>query len=398
MIVTILKTVDLLLWGFMAFSVGYVSFFSLVSLFCRRRRAATPLVSAPRRFLVLIPAYAEDNVIRQSVGSVLSQDYPAECFSLAVVSDHMQEATNEWLLRQPLTLHRPLFDRSSKGRALSYAIDHTSGDFDAVVVLDADNTVGPHFLRQLSTMLCTGVRAIQCHRTAKNSQTSVALLDGASEEINNTLFRLAHNGIGLSSALIGSGMCFDYDWFRSHASLLTTAGEDRELEQYLLSERIHICYASHIDVFDEKVSTADNFQRQRLRWMTAQMQSLKAMLPRLPHALVTANVDYVDKTLQQALVPRAMLLVLLPVMGVVSGCALLFSPLSWQLSAVTSLKWWVLLAVLAIALVVALPRTLRLRALQASVVRLPQLAFRMLRNVLRINLSNHEFIHTVHQQ
>jgi len=34
----------------------------------------------------------------------------------------------------------------------------------------------------------------------------LALLDGISEEINNNIFRKGHQTLGLSSALIGSGM------------------------------------------------------------------------------------------------------------------------------------------------------------------------------------------------
>jgi hypothetical protein len=71
------------------------------------------------------------------------------------------------------------------------------------------------FLSQLN-ILCSIYDAIQCHRCAKNANNDVAVLDGTSEEINNTIFRKAHNRLGLSSALIGSGMCFKYDLFKEN--------------------------------------------------------------------------------------------------------------------------------------------------------------------------------------
>ena len=104
-------------------------------------------------------------------------------------------------------------------------------------------------------------------------------------------------------------MCFRYKWFKKNVYKLSTAGEDRELEALLLRQRIHIHYEPDIHVYDEKVSNKDNFQKQRLRWMTAQIQSLFSLLPYLPQALMEGNIDYIDKTFQQALIPRSMLVV-----------------------------------------------------------------------------------------
>ena len=61
--------------------------------------------------------------------------------------------------------------------------------FDMVVIMDADYTTTPHLLHELNKASAVGVRAIQAHRTAKNLNTDIALLDAASEEINNGIFR-----------------------------------------------------------------------------------------------------------------------------------------------------------------------------------------------------------------
>ncbi|MBR1484607.1 MAG: glycosyltransferase family 2 protein [Prevotella sp.] len=397
MTATIIHIADLLLWFVIALSVAYVAFFAVVSLFSKGDEAAAS--ATPRhRLLVLIPAYGEDRVIRRTVDCMLQQDYPARLFHVAVISDHMQAATNEWLQGQPVTLFLPQFERSSKAQALQFAMSHTTETYDAVVILDADNTVEPLFLKQLDALLQQGHQAIQCHRTAKNADNSVALLDGASEEINNTLFRKAHNTIGLSSALIGSGMCFRFQWFRANVVKLSTAGEDRELEALLLRQRVHIHYAAAIDVKDEKVSNADNFQRQRLRWMTAQVQSLLSMLPHLPHAFATLNADYIDKTLQQTLIPRALLLLLITFMALLTTLLPHVGALSAVLSPLLCLKWWALLAVLLCSLLIALPSRLRSQALLVGTLRVPQLALRMLRNARHIDTSNHDFIHTTHDK
>jgi cellulose synthase/poly-beta-1,6-N-acetylglucosamine synthase-like glycosyltransferase len=66
--------------------------------------------------------------------------------------------------------------------------------------------------------------AVQGHRTAKNTNNSWAILDAISEEINNNIFRKGHRVLGLSSAIIGSGMAFRYNYFKALMSTVTAVG------------------------------------------------------------------------------------------------------------------------------------------------------------------------------
>ena len=367
----LIHIVDILLWLFMAASVLYILFFALVSTLWKKR--VSPLTMfltgkalALRKkeyftYLILYPAYNEDRVIVSSVHKFLGQYYPYECFHVVVISDHMQPSTNQQLSELPITL---------------------------LVILDADNVVEPHFLSQLNEDCAKGYKAIQCHRCAKNNDNDIAVLDGVSEEINNTIFRKAHNRIGLSSALIGSGMCFDYKWFKENVYNLTTAGEDRELEALLLKQKVYIHYEPHIHVFDEKVSNKDNFQKQRLRWMTAQIQSLISLLSYLPKAIVTLNLDFIDKTIQQALIPRSILVVATFGMSVV----MTIISIPW------CIKWWILFLAVCIALYVATPKQLRSHSVFGKIMSLPMLVWKMILNILKIDRKNTDFIHTSHDK
>lgn len=388
MIWTAIHILEILLWCIIACSVAYVVFFAFISLFYDKDDQvaihAAALKNEMTRFLILYPAYKEDSVIVNAVEQFLLQDYPTSHYMVAVISDHMQPVTNEILRKMPITLLTPTFEKSSKAKAMQYAINEVKGDFDNVVILDADNVVRPDFLSQLN-VLCTIYDAIQCHRCAKNANNDVAVLDGASEEINNTIFRKAHNRLGLSSALIGSGMCFKYDLFKKNVFELKTAGEDREMEALLLSQEVFIKYAPDIHVFDEKVSSQDNFQRQRMRWMTAQIQSLFSQLPQIPNAIIHGNINFIDKTIQQALIPRSILIVLLVGISIL----LTITVPDW------CEKWWFLFGLLAISLFIALPSQLRIRSF-AKVFAIPGLVLRMLKNVLHIDRKNTDFIHTEH--
>jgi len=384
----IIHIFDIIIWLIIAGSVAYVVFFAIISLFYEKEDRiamhATALSNRRAKFLILYPAYNEDQVIINAVEHFLLQDYPKDLYTVIVISDHMRPETNEKLSKLPITLLQPTFEKSSKAKAMQFAIDNINTEFDNVVILDADNVVRPEFLSQLN-VLCSVYDAIQCHRCAKNANNDVAVLDGASEEINNTIFRKAHNRLGLSSALIGSGMCFKYELFKENVFKLSTAGEDREMEALLLHQGVFIKYAPDIHVFDEKVSSQDNFQRQRMRWMTAQIQSLFSQLPKVPKAFLHGNVNFVDKVVQQALIPRSILIVLL---GGISVIMTLLVP-EW------CEKWWVLFGLLGIALFIALPAQMRIQSF-AKVFAIPGLVLRMFKNMLHIDHKNTDFIHTEH--
>ena len=157
------------------------------------------------------------------------------------------------------------------------------------------------------------------------------------------------------------------------------------MEALLLHQEVYIKYAPDIHVFDEKVSSQDNFQKQRMRWMTAQVQSLLSNLPKIPSAIIHGKINFVDKTIQQALIPRSILIVLLTGISII---VTLIVP-EW------CEKWWILWGVFAMSLFIAIPSQLRLRSF-SKVLTIPGLVLRMLKNILQLDRKNTDFIHTQH--
>ena len=387
----IIYTFDMLLWLIIAVNVAYILCFAVTTALPAKNHHFTTS-KQQHSFLILIPAYHEDAVIAHTVETIIHQDYPQELFHVAVISDHMSAETNQLLAKLPITLLQPSFQKSSKAKALQFAMNKVEGLYDFVVVLDADNIVASDYISQLNAIAQPSM-VIQCHRTAKNADNDVAVLDGISEEINNTIFRKGHNRMGLSSALIGSGMCFDYQWFKNNVNELKSAVEDRELEALLMKQHIYIHYAEDIYVLDEKVSSSDNFQRQRQRWMSGQVQSFFQMVPYLPKAIIDGNINYIDKTFQQVLVPRSILLVIIPILCVIAP---LTSYILHHTSYIYSLKWWILLFCLCIALFMAIPKQMRKQSLFRKLLSFPSLVWKMVLNLQKIDRKNTDFIHTKH--
>ena len=342
----VLFIVDGVLFALMAFTSLYLAVYAIASLFARR--PDIPKTKRLNRFIVLIPAYKSDAVVERTVRSILGQTYPQRLFDVVVISDHQSEMTNFRLAQHPITLLTPNFKNSSKSKSLQFAINNLPQFkiYDIVVVLDADNIVLPEFLEELNAAYeYAGTKAIQVHRLSKNRDTSSAILDATFEEINNSIFRLGHVAIGMPSAIAGSGMAFDFNWFKDNITKISEALDDKELEALLLRQRIYIDYFDHILVFDEKTRSSSDFNRQRNRWVFTQFHSVIRNIRHLPHAIVNKQYDLIDKILQWLLVPRTIMMSVIILMSIV------LSPIYLTLA----IKWWVLAAFILFIFAVATP-------------------------------------------
>lgn len=379
----ILEILDWIFFVLLGIPVLYFLVFSIASK--KKSRVLDGKSSRQRSFIALIPAYKADSVILSTSSNLLDQDYPRDLFKVVVIADSLQESTIALLKNMPLTVLEVHFEKSSKAKAMQTAVDILGENAaDIVTIIDADNLVQKSFFSMLNKAFEDGSVAVQAHRTAKNRNTPTAVLDAASEEINNSIFRKGHNAVGLSSALIGSGMAFEYDWFRNNIHLCTTSGEDKELETLLLKQRIHIDYLEDVLVFDEKVQAENVYYQQRRRWIAAQCYSLLSAIKGLPGAI--GNLDYFDKLFQWCFPPRMLLMGALPILSLV---VTLISP-------VRSIKWWGVVALLMVSLLLAIPKTQLDKQLWKALTSVPSLVLLTVKNMFRLGGTKDTFIHTEH--
>lgn len=383
--ILIVNYIDTFFFIIAAFTVLYLFIFASAAMISRGDKY--PEVKKKHRFAVIFPAYAEDAVIVSSVKSFMEQNYPKENYDIVVVSDHMSDNTNEELSRLPIILLKANYKNSSKAKALSFAIDNLdSSKYDIVVIMDADNIVAPDFLNHINKTYAAGSNAIQAHRIAKNLNTDTAVLDAISEEINNSIFRAGHVRLGFSSALIGSGMAFDYKWFQENVKYTNSSGEDKELEAMLLKQHIYIEYLDKVFVYDEKTQKNEAFNQQRRRWMAAQFHSLIHSFPDFFGAIFQRNFDYADKILQWMMLPRIILIALI----LFFGCTLAF--INWELC----IKWWILLFGVALTFCIAIPNYLVDIRFTKAIKSIPFLALSMIFNLFRLRGMSQKFNHTQH--
>lgn len=385
--ITVIQLIETLLYVYLFFSVGYLVLFAVASLFAVKK----DLLATDRRhrFLVLIPSYKEDKVIGDTVQAALSQQYPQEYFRVMVISDQMSESTNEHLRSMGAEVLEIHYEESSKALALQSAIRSCQSDApsDYVVILDADNIIAPDYLEQVNRYTQqTQCKVLQTHRTAKNLNTSTAILDAAIEEMNNSIFRLGHVQLGFSSALIGSGMVMDYTWFAENIFHTHSAGEDKELEELLLRQHIHIHYADSIRVLDEKVQQKEAMGKQRKRWIATQFFLAGLMWKRVPQAILKGNGDYLLKAFQSIIPPRSILMALLFMLAI----------LTTLIPFLSCGKWWVLLIALLAGMYIAIPTSMRNKQLYQALKEVPYFVCSMVVNLFRSKGASKKFIHTSH--
>ncbi|MCX6245237.1 MAG: glycosyltransferase [Bacteroidetes bacterium] len=370
----------------------YLLFFAIAGRFYKAPKSAA--VRPAGKIVVLIPAYREDSVIVDVAQDALRQDFPKEKFEVVVIADSLQEQTLSSLRRLPVTLIEVRFEQSTKTKALNRAMTVLGDGFDIAVILDADNIMAPDFLRRISGSLTGDLVAVQGHRTAKNQDSPLALLDAASEEINNHIFRKGHVAAGLSSAIIGSGMAFRYGFFKELMSgVKAVGGFDKEIELKILQQGFRIGYDSEALVFDEKIRKATAFKNQRRRWLAAQLTYFKTDIGQAFTDLVTrGNIDYFDKAVQFILPPRILLL------GAVFLSMALFLPANIILEKPAVLNFlWMMAGSMCIAVFgLSLPRSFYHRKTLRALLTLPRGMVLMLVSLWRIKGANRQFLHTEH--
>ena len=393
----IINIVEYVLLIYLGLAAVYIFVFGLASIFKVPKRKVVE--QKQRKFAVLIPGYKEDAVIVEVAKDALKQDYPKEKYEVVIIADSFQPQTLNKLRELSITLVEVSFEKSTKSKALNKAMATIGDDYDVALVLDADNMMAPNFVSKINDAFDRGFIAVQGHRIAKNMNTSMAVLDAISEEVNNSIFRKGHRVLGFSSALIGSGMAFDYAFFKvTMANVKAIGGFDKELELKLLRDKIKIDYVEDALVLDEKVQKSDVFANQRRRWLSAQFIYFRRFLPSgLYHLFTRANLDFFDKVIQQVQPPRVILLGVVTIFTVLYALFLLpiFEGIQ-QLLAFGFHDWKFVFALTFVAFVASIPLKFYNKETLQAVVSLPKVFFVMVKSLLNLKGANQKFIHTQH--
>jgi hypothetical protein len=337
--------IDYILFFLLTIPVAYLTLFALASL--KKSRIKYPQAKKKYRYAIFIPAkLSDDEVILDSVSSFTKQTYPRENLDIIVITNDLKEATIQGLKDLGvIVLERPQGKKDRKG-ALEFALSNLdSNAFDAAIIVKPNDSVDPDYLEEINKAFYSGGMVIQTHRRTKKIKSNISILSAISEEINNSIFRRGHVNLGFSSALIGSGMVFNYEWLRQNITKVKGPGLTKQLESLLLRQGIFIEYIETVYTYDNEKKKVSTYNKQKRDWYKSQRYTLKRALSDFPKALFSGNFDFCDKIFQWMIPSKIML----PVYIILF--ALLLPFVDWTLS----IKWWILFGILILSYSLSIP-------------------------------------------
>ncbi|MFD2525819.1 glycosyltransferase [Flavihumibacter stibioxidans] len=388
--VTFLYIAGLVLFIYLFCSITYLLVIAIAGLMYKED--APPQSPVFARIAILIPSYRDDHIITATAAEALHHDYPADKFDVVVVADSLNHATIYALRNQGIRVIE--VNAHMKSRSINAALSTLPDDkYDLVMLLDADNIMKPGCLRMVNNYFQAGHMAIQCHRTAKNENNNVALLDAISEEINNHLFRLGQQSLGFSAAPSGSGMAFEIRLLKSIFNwkpILENPGEDREIDMQMLKRGIRMHFIPDAWVLDEKVASHDVFEKQRLRWLEAQWYHLRMFWePEMKG--IRKDRHYYNKLVQNMLLPRSLYLV---VFSAITVLVIIRYLTGWEMFFPVPGWWLSLMLFFLLTLAIAMPSRYYSSPTFKALLSLPTLMLSMIKALVRVKKGRKEFLHT----
>ena len=386
MISTLLNIVLGIVLVYLSLSVLYLFILSVAGKFFYKKKF--PLSTPQKTIAVFVPAYKEDGVIISTAESMLVLDYPKELYDVYILADSFQPQTLSALKQLPINVLEVAFEKSTKTKALNEGFSRINKQYDIALICDADNVLAKNFLKKVNNAFVAGAKAVQGQRIAKNLDSSYAILDACSESINNHIFRRGTNAVGLASAVIGSGMAFDYNLAKNILKEINAIGGfDKPLQIKIVDQGIRIEYLEDALIFDEKVDSLGAFKQQRRRWFSSQFIYMKEYFVPGIKKLFRGNFSYFNLAIANNIVlPRAYFLFLFA----------LLIPLTYFFAEHWAGYYLIAGLVYVAALLIAVPPMLINKQLLGAILKMPEAIWGMILTTLKIKNANKTFIHTVH--
>lgn len=227
-----------------------------------------------KRFLIMVPAHNEEQVVGQLVENLNHLDYPKELYDVCVIADGCTDDTAKVARDAGATVIEHTYEPNEptgKPYGIKYAVDQYGDklqtDYDGIAFFDADNLVSLNYLKEMNNHLSNGDKLIQCYLDSKNPDDNwITLSYAASYYFMNRSWQLAKSKLGLGNAIGGTGFCVDTKLFEEVGWTARSLTEDLEFTMQCLLKGVPAKWAHTARVYDEKPEEFKASAIQRLRW------------------------------------------------------------------------------------------------------------------------------------
>ncbi len=238
------------------------------------------LTNKKHKFMTIIPAHDEENVVGNLIRSLKELDYPKELYDIYVIADNCTDKTAE-IARKEGAIVYERFDESkkTKGFALNWFLDKMikeDADYDAFCVFDADNIVDKNFLNAMNKKLCQGETIVQGYKDIQNPTDSwISSGYALFYWTQHKFYQLARYNAGLSPLMNGTGFMVKFDVIKQSGWNTKTLTEDIEFALMNISSGNKLGWAVDAIVYDEQPTTFGQSWTQRIRWTVGHIQCFK---------------------------------------------------------------------------------------------------------------------------
>jgi len=295
--------------------LGYVAALSLAAIIVALR-PTQPITTPPAtRFVILVPAHNEAAVIARLLASLRQLEYPRQLFTTLVIADNCEDETvaiaRAWGAR---TLERASEMERAKGYALRFALEQlaTAGErYDAYIIVDADSTLAPTFLREMDATLRGGALVAQGQYRVLNAGEGWAVgLRAVAFALINHVRPLGRSLFGLSAGLKGNGMAFNRAVIARFGWAAYSLTEDVEHHIALINAGIRVAYVPRAIVAGEAPKDLRQSGSQQRRWERGRIELTRAHgLSMLGGFLRTGDLARLDVALESLTPPLSLLAV-----------------------------------------------------------------------------------------
>lgn len=238
------------------------------------------------KFLVVIPAHNEEEVIGDTLNALSANCYLPSLVRTVVIADNCTDRTAEVAAGAGVeVLTRRDARRHGKGEALLWGLEelHTQrANADAVVFLDADCRPSTNFLGALDAALAGGAHAAQATYVVANPEASwAAALRWAAFTLLHWVRPRGRAALGLSCGIFGTGFCLTEELLERHPWRATGLAEDQEYHLELVWAGVRVAFVEEAFVSSAMPTSLGASREQNLRWEGGRRQLVRRWTPRL---------------------------------------------------------------------------------------------------------------------
>jgi len=246
------------------------------------------------KFCILIPARNESKVIENLLVSITKQTYEVKPDVYVIVEEKTDPTINICKKYQMNYFIRTEIEgRRRKGYALDEVLKQIRKEYDAYIIVDADNILDKNFLKEMNETYKLGYDIGVGYRNCKNGNTSViAATSALTFSMINTLSNKARFKKNKNITISGTGFFINGEWIKKwNGYPFHSLTEDYELSLYATLNNMTSAYNENAIFYDEQPLKYKESIKQRTRWVKGYFESRKRYVPLLKNAYKSKNVN-----------------------------------------------------------------------------------------------------------